>query len=122
MRRFDPQQIAGVISPAQSADERRAGGNHKFLRVGVQVGSLDTELSEEPVHVINLEVDDMNRLLAQFGIQATNLYTDAKKLVIPAGTPLIGGLRWAYYTGNLLRVESSHSAKQIGRASCRERV
>jgi len=59
----------------------------------------------------NLEVDDMNRLLAQFGIQATNLYTDAKKLVIPAGTPLIGGLRWAYYTGNLLRVESSHSAK-----------
>src|SRR5437867_800996 len=28
----------------------------------------------------NLEVNDMNRLLAQFGIQATNLYTDAKKL------------------------------------------
>jgi len=59
----------------------------------------------------NLEVDDMNRLLAQFGIQATNLYTDAKKLVLPADTPVIGGLRWGYYTGNLLRVDSSHSAK-----------
>src|SRR6266480_872751 len=30
----------------------------------------------------NLEVQDMNKLLAYFGIQATNLYTDAKKLVL----------------------------------------
>src|SRR6266702_1022983 len=44
----------------------------------------------------NLEVDDMNRLLVQFGLQATNLYTDAKKLVLPKETPLIGGMRWAY--------------------------
>ena len=59
----------------------------------------------------NLEVNDMNRLLAQFGIQATNLYTDAKKLVLPKETPIIGGLRWAYYTGNLLRVDSASPAK-----------
>ena len=59
----------------------------------------------------NLEVDDMNKLLAQFGIQATNLYTDAKKLVLPKATPIIGGLRWAYYTGNLLLIDAASPAK-----------
>jgi hypothetical protein len=59
----------------------------------------------------NLEVGDMNKLLGQFGIQATNLYTDAKKLVLPKETPIIGGLRWAYYTGNLLLLDSSNPAK-----------
>lgn len=59
----------------------------------------------------NLEVDDMNRLLARFGIQATNLYTDAKILEVPRETPVIGGLRWAYYTGNLLRLDPSHPAR-----------
>jgi hypothetical protein len=59
----------------------------------------------------NLEVEDMNNLLAQFGIQATNLYTDAKKLVLPKETPVIGGLRWAYYTGNLLLLDPTHPAK-----------
>ncbi len=58
----------------------------------------------------NLEVEAMNRLLGRFGIQATNLYTDAKKLVIPKSAPLAGGLRWAYYTGNLLRVDDAHPA------------
>ena len=59
----------------------------------------------------NLEVEDMNKLLARFGIQATNLYTDAKKLVLPKETPIIGGLRWAYYTGNLLLLDSASRAK-----------
>jgi len=59
----------------------------------------------------NLEVEDMNKLLAQFGIQATNLYTDAKKLVLPKETPVIGGLRWAYYTGNLLLLDPTSPAK-----------
>ena len=59
----------------------------------------------------NLEVEDSNRLLARFGIQATNLYVDAKQLILPKETPLIGGLRWAYYTGNLLLLNSSHPAK-----------
>jgi hypothetical protein len=59
----------------------------------------------------NLEVEDMNKLLVQFGIQATNLYTDAKKLVLPKETPVIGGLRWAYYTGNLLLLDPANPAK-----------
>ncbi len=48
----------------------------------------------------NLETEDVNKLLANFGLRFTNLYTDAKQLVIPKRTPIIGGLRWAYYTGN----------------------
>ena len=59
----------------------------------------------------NLEVEDTNKLLARFGLQFTNRYTDAKKLILPAATPIIGGLRWAYYTGNLLLIDPAHSAK-----------
>jgi hypothetical protein len=59
----------------------------------------------------NLEIEDTNRLLSRFGIQFTNLYTDAKKLILPESAPVIGGLRWAYYTGNLLVLDSKHSAK-----------
>ena len=59
----------------------------------------------------NLEIEDINKLLANFGLRFTNLYTDAKQLVLPKSTPLIGGLRWAYYTGNQIRVEPGHSAK-----------
>ena len=59
----------------------------------------------------NLEIEDMNKLLVRFGIQSTNLYTDAKKLVLPKETPIIGGLRWAYYTGNLLILDANHPAK-----------
>jgi hypothetical protein len=59
----------------------------------------------------NLEVEDMNKLLGRFGLQFTNLYTDVKKLVIPRETPIIGGLRWGYYTGNLVLASAGHPAK-----------
>jgi len=59
----------------------------------------------------NLEVEDTNKLLAGFGLQFTNLYTDAKQLTLPRETPVIGGLRWAYYTGNLLRLDSTDAAR-----------
>jgi hypothetical protein len=62
----------------------------------------------------NLEIEDTNKLLGHFGIQFTNLYTDAKKLVLPKQAPLIGGLRWAYYTGNLLVLDQHHPAKPRG--------
>ena len=62
----------------------------------------------------NLEIEDVNKLLANFGLQFTNLYTDAKQLVLPKSTPLIGGLRWAYYTGNQITVEPVHPAKPRG--------
>jgi len=59
----------------------------------------------------NLEVEDANKLLASFGLGFTNLYTDVKKLVVPQNTPLIGGLPWAYYTGNLLLLDTNHPAR-----------
>jgi hypothetical protein len=62
----------------------------------------------------NLEVEEFNKLLSRFGIQYTNLYTDAKKLVLPKETPVIGGLSWAYYTGNLVLLDRSHPAKPRG--------
>lgn len=59
----------------------------------------------------NLEVEDTNQLLAGFGLGFTNLYTDVKKLTVPRTTPLIGGLTWAYYTGNLLLLDTNHPAE-----------
>jgi len=59
----------------------------------------------------NLEIEDTNKLLARFGLQFTNRMTDAKKLVLPKSTPIIGGLRWAYYTGNQLLTDPKHPAK-----------
>lgn len=59
----------------------------------------------------NLEVEDMNKLLARFGLQFTNLYTDVKPVAIPRDTPILGGLRWAYYTGNLALPTPGHPAK-----------
>jgi hypothetical protein len=59
----------------------------------------------------NMEVEDTNKLLKRFGLQWTNLYTDAKLIPLPKEAPVIGGLRWAYYTGNLLLIETNHAAK-----------
>ena len=59
----------------------------------------------------NLEIEDTNKLLARFGFQFKNLYTDAKQLVLPKDTPIIGGLRWAYYTGNLVAIDAAHPAR-----------
>lgn len=59
----------------------------------------------------NLEIEDMNKLLLRFGLQFTNLYTDVKKLVLPREPPIIGGLRWGYYTGNLVLITAEHPAR-----------
>ncbi|MBI4661555.1 MAG: hypothetical protein HY735_22260 [Verrucomicrobia bacterium] len=59
----------------------------------------------------NVEVEAMNRLLARFGIQTTNLYTDAKLIAIPREAPVLGGLRWAYIIGNSIRIDPLHPAK-----------
>lgn len=59
----------------------------------------------------NLEVEDTNKLLANFGLRFTNLYTDVKKLAVPRDTPVIGGLTWAFYTGNLLELAKDHPAR-----------
>ena len=37
--------------------------------------------------------------------------TDAKQIVVPRSTPAIGGLRWAYYSGNSVAIKTNHVAK-----------
>jgi hypothetical protein len=59
----------------------------------------------------NLDVEHMNALLRMFGMQFTNLYTDAKLLSVPRSQPVIGGLNWAYYTGNLVLLDTNHPAR-----------
>jgi hypothetical protein len=62
----------------------------------------------------NLETAHFNALLAVFGMKFENRYTDAKKLVLPTSVSIIGGLRWAYYTGNLVELQPGHEAKPRG--------
>ena len=59
----------------------------------------------------NLEVTDFNTLMSHFGIEFVSRYTDAKKLNLPPAAPIIGGLRWAYYTGNQIVLQPGHPAK-----------
>ena len=58
----------------------------------------------------NYETKDMNVLLGHFGMQFVDTYTDAKQLIIPISAPIIGGKKWAYYTGNQIVVQSDHTA------------
>jgi hypothetical protein len=74
----------------------------------VQAGGGLIVMGNQEKH--NLEIKDMNKLLLRFGLQFTNLYTDVKKLVLPPETPIIGGLRWGYYTGNLVLITPDHPA------------
>ena len=59
----------------------------------------------------NLEIQDFNALLGEFGMRFENRYTDAKQLFIAKDVPIVGGLRWAYYTGNQVVVEPNHPAR-----------
>jgi hypothetical protein len=44
-------------------------------------------------------------------LRFTNVYTDTKAISIARETPVIGGLRWAYYTGNSIALEPGHTAR-----------
>src|SRR5205085_1070276 len=59
----------------------------------------------------NLEINDFNKLLGAFGMRFENRYTDAKQLVISQDVPIIGGLRWAYYTGNQIVIDPQSPGK-----------
>ena len=104
-----------IVNPSDKAVSNNPAPPHvsaadiKVLTEFVEKGGSLIVSGNQENH--NLEVDDMNKLLAHFGIQVTNLYTDAKKLVLPKETPVIGGLRWAYYTGNLLLLDRSSPAR-----------
>lgn len=98
-------KAAGTNVPPPHVSE----GDIKAITRYVENGGGFIVMGNQENH--NLETTDMNRLLLRFGLQFTNLYTDAKKLVLPADAPLVGGLRWAYYTGDLVLITPNHPAK-----------
>lgn len=59
----------------------------------------------------NLETERVNHLLGEFGLKFINRYTDMKGLPVPPATPIIGGLKWGYYTGNQVGIEKGHPAR-----------
>jgi hypothetical protein len=107
------EAVAGNLPP-HHVDERDIAEITKYLEQG---GGLIVMGNQEN-H--NLEIRDMNKLLGRFGIQFTNVYTDAKKLVLGKQAPIIssayapgqllGEMRWAYYTGNQVLLDASNKA------------
>jgi len=95
----------GTNPPPHHADATDAELLQQFVRNG---GGL-VLLGNQENH--NLEVNDMNKVIGRFGLQETNVYTDAKLIAIPRSAPVIGGLKWGYYTGNSILLDSSNPAK-----------
>ena len=119
-RPLDAKTLHGVDVVLIANPSDKAVGNHPApahfsnsdiaaLTKFVEAGGALILMGNQENH--NLEIEDTNKLLAHFGIQFTNVYTDAKKLVLPKETAVIGGLRWAYYTGNQLQLEPGSPAK-----------
>lgn len=119
-RPLTAETLAGVsvVLVANPSDKAVAGHPlpHHFdardiaaLTAFVQRGGGFIVLGNQENH--NLEIEDTNRLLRQWGLQFTNVFTDAKLLPLPRTTPVIGGLRWGYYTGNQVLIEKSHAAQ-----------
>ncbi len=108
-------KLVVIANPSDKAIDNHPAPPHfspadiRTIRRFVEAGGGLIIMGNQENH--NLEVEDTNKLLSGFGLQFTNLYTDAKQLILPRQTPVIGGLRWAYYTGNLLRVDAGHSAR-----------
>jgi hypothetical protein len=114
------QSLAGVnIVLIANPSDRAVGSNPPPKHVSAEdIGALAQFVEQGGGLMVmgnqenhNLEVHDVNRLLARFGLQFTNLYTDVKSLEVPKETPILGGLRWGYYTGNLVLIEPNHAAK-----------
>jgi len=103
-----------IANPSDKAVDGNPAPHHftaadvKVLNDYVQNGGGLIIMGNQENH--NLEVDDTNKLLAGFGLGFANLYTDVKRLAVPRSTPVIGGLSWAFYTGNLLVLNTSHPA------------
>ena len=116
---LDAQNLKGVnvvliANPSDRAVGKNPAPHHvspadvealsKFVRDG---GGL-IAMGNQEGH--NLEIKDFNHLLEAFGMRFENNYTDAKKLNIPSDVAIIGGLRWAYYTGNQVVIDPNNSA------------
>jgi hypothetical protein len=95
----------GANPPPAHLDGERAIALYNWLVGG---GSLILMGNQEN-H--NLETEQVNRFLGLTGLKWVPNHTDAKQLRLADDVALIGGLRWAYYTGNQIEVAPGHPAR-----------
>ncbi|HAV64894.1 MAG TPA: hypothetical protein DCY13_21305 [Verrucomicrobiales bacterium] len=115
------ERLAGVkvlliVNPNQSAHQTNPPPHRLSAEEGIALynwiyaGGGLILMGNQENH--NLEIDSINQhLLRLVGLKWVNRYTDAKRLVLPPDLPIVGGLAWAYYTGNLVEVTPHHPAK-----------
>lgn len=97
-------QINGNPPPAKLEKEDR-----QLLTRFIKKGGGVIIMGNQENH--NLETDKVNQFLKPFGMHWTENYTDAKGLNIPEDTPVLGGLKWAYYTGNQIQLTETKKVK-----------
>jgi hypothetical protein len=99
-------------------DEQKVGTNAPPHPISETVGVISRYVERGGGLIVmgnqeghNVDEAGANTLLGRFGLQLTNLYTDIKLLNVPHNTPVIGGLRWGYFVGDLVLIETNHPAK-----------
>lgn len=102
----NPNEVAVGTNPPPN---RMVAGDVAELRRYVNEGGGFIVMGNQENH--NVEVPRMNSLLGAFGLGFTNAYTDVKRLVVPKSAPMVGGLAWAYYSGNQVLLRTNSPAK-----------
>jgi len=114
------QMLAGVnviliSNPSEKAVDTNPPPHHvsdadiAVLKKFVERGGGLIVMGNQENH--NLETERANLLLGNFGLYFVNRYTDMKGIPIAKETPVIGGLLWGYYSGNLVGIVGRHPAK-----------
>lgn len=98
------EAVAGQKDPGRFTPE-----TIEAIRKYVQRGGGWVMMGNQENH--NLDTAAANRLLESFGIQWVEEHTDMKAISIPASHPVLGGLTWAYYTGNHNKLLADHPAR-----------
>ncbi|MCB1100592.1 MAG: SMP-30/gluconolactonase/LRE family protein [Verrucomicrobiae bacterium] len=102
----NPSQAA---VPGHPAPPRFSAGMIDRLEEYVESGGGLIMMGNQENH--NLELETTNQLLRRFGMAFEESFTDIKALPVPESVPMIGGLKWGYYSGNLLTLKSDHPSR-----------
>lgn len=113
--RLKSVRVVLIANPSDQAVENNPAPRHLLkedqdvLENYVKQGGGLMIMGNQEAH--NLETNHANELLGRFGMKWQDKYTDAKELPIAADAPVIGGQRWAYYSGNQIVLDEKHLAK-----------
>ena len=115
-KRLKDVDVILISNPSFSAVEGHPapahmdGTDQKTLLKFVKQGGGVIVMGNQENH--NLETEHINRFLSHFGLQWADTYTDAKGLLIPKETPVVGGLKWGYYTGNRIQLTNARNVQR----------